>query len=181
MYLIANYQFGLSDGIVYCSELGDSWRLWRTGGCSMFSAGNYILVIASRRSTSKGSPPPCPLSIAEALVLLLNEWMRCCNGQRRKKDPAKSQIGLFFLSRDVRPRFSPKSSEGAHVCQRRFTGEKKPRSDWLVSGLLLAPFVGVKLWSCREKQHTASALKKRPVEGARCCTLVSSAKMAKWH
>lgn len=27
MYLIANCQFGLSDEIVYCSELGDGWRL----------------------------------------------------------------------------------------------------------------------------------------------------------
>lgn len=25
MYLIANCQFGPSDGIVYCSELGDGW------------------------------------------------------------------------------------------------------------------------------------------------------------
>lgn len=159
MYLIANCQFGLSDGIVYCSELGDGCHLWRIGGGSTFSGSNYILVIASRSSTSKGSPPPCPLFIAEALVLLLNEWRDVVKDNTGTKSLPNHKYDFFWAVMSG-PRF-PQRAERVRTCAR----EKNPRSYWLVA--FLGDVCGREALKLPEKQHTACALKK-PAEEAAC-------------
>lgn len=159
MYLIANFHFGLSDGIVYCSELVNGWRLWQIGGCSTFSGSNYILVIATLRSTLKGSPPPCPLSIAEALVLLLSEWRDVAIDNTGKKSLPNHKYDFFWAVMSG-PCF-PHRAGSARTCAKEVSRERK------TLGHIDLLFVGGNLWSCREKQHAASALKK-PAEEAAC-------------
>lgn len=60
-----------------------------------------------------------------------------------------------------------KRRECTYVCERGCMSARNPRSCWLVAGPFPAPFVGGKLWSCREKQLTAKALKKTAEEEAR--------------
>lgn len=74
MYLIANFQFGPSDGIVYCSELGDGWLFFDRLVAVLRSVGVITFWSSLHADThQRDRCRPAHSSIAEALVLLLNE------------------------------------------------------------------------------------------------------------
>lgn len=109
------------------------------------------------RSTSKGSQPTCPHRRGVSAYSDEMLWMTT----QENRAGQIINITFFLVTMSVAMVLpGEERRECAHMCHRGFTSEKNPRSYWLVAGLFPAPFVGGKLWSCREKQLTASTLKK---------------------
>lgn len=63
------------------------------------------------------------------------------------------KINMTFLQAAMSSLCFPqgKRRECTYVCERGCKSARNPRSCWLVTGPFPAPFVGGRLWSCREK------------------------------